>query len=211
MCNPIAPFAVQRGEGQVLKTPTGDSVTIKADTMSTNGSLTILELSIGPRAGPPLHTHLREDEVWYVLDGDFRFKTGDTILRVSTGGMAFGPRGTPHNVQNLSHTTGRLLVIASPSGLERFFEQCAALLPGPVGPAALAAVGHLTGLTSSVHRSAFPIRSLASDRDRRVRYADHRHPGGRRVSASQSSEDPRHRSTKECLVLLRATRSRPLA
>lgn len=81
--------------------------------------------------------------MWYVLDGDFRFKAGDTILRVSTGGMAFGPRGTPHNFQNLGHTTGRLLVIASPSGLERFFEQCAALLPGPAGPAALAAVGHL--------------------------------------------------------------------
>lgn len=82
MCNGIASFAVQRVEGQVLTTPTGDSVTI-------------------------------------------------------------GPRGTPHNFQNLGHTTGRLLVIASPAGLERFFEQCAAPLTGPVGPDALAAVGHL--------------------------------------------------------------------
>lgn len=142
MCSSVAPFAVQPGEGPVLETPTGDSVTVKADTTRTNGSLTILELSVGPGSGPALHTHLREDEVWYVLEGDFRFKAGDAMLRASTGGMAFGPRGTPHNFQNIGDTSGRLLIITSPSGLERFFEQSAELLPGPVGPDALAAVAH---------------------------------------------------------------------
>jgi mannose-6-phosphate isomerase-like protein (cupin superfamily) len=142
MYNSVAPFAVQPGEGQVVETPTGDSVTVKADTARTNGSLTILELSVEPGSGPALHTHLREDEVWYVLDGDFRFKAGDVMLRAATGGMAFGPRGTPHNFQNTGNTPGRLLIITSPSGVERFFEQFAALLPGPVGPDALAAVGH---------------------------------------------------------------------
>jgi quercetin dioxygenase-like cupin family protein len=68
----------------------------------TNGSLTVLELVIGPKQGPALHTHLREDELWYVLDGDFRFKTGGAMFRVSTGGMAFGPRGTPHAFQALT-------------------------------------------------------------------------------------------------------------
>ena len=142
MGNSVVPFAVRRGEGQVMETPTGDSVTVKADTARTNGSLTILELSVEPGSGPALHTHLREDEVWYVLDGDFRFKAGDLMLRASTGGMAFGPRGTPHNFQNTGSTPGRLLIITSPSGVERFFEQFAALLPGPLGPDALAAVGH---------------------------------------------------------------------
>ena len=58
---PVAPFAVQAGEG----------------------------------------TALREDELWYVIDGDFRFKAGGAMLRASTGGMAFGPRGTPHAFQNV--------------------------------------------------------------------------------------------------------------
>ncbi|MHA6780317.1 cupin domain-containing protein [Pseudonocardia saturnea] len=141
MGNSVTPFAVQPGEGQVLETPTGDSVTVKADTPRTNGSLTIVELTVGPGSGPALHRHLREDEVWYVLDGEFRFKAGDAMLRAATGGMAFGPRGTPHNFQNIGATPGRLLIITSPSGLERFFEQSAAL-PGPVGADALAAVGH---------------------------------------------------------------------
>jgi mannose-6-phosphate isomerase-like protein (cupin superfamily) len=140
--DPIAPFAVQPGEGIALETPTGDMVTIKAATRQTNGSLTVLELVIGPKQGPALHTHLREDELWYVIDGDFRFKAGDAMLRASTGGMAFGPRGMPHCFQNIGDTPGRLLVITTPSGLERFFEQFAALLPGPVRPETLTAVGH---------------------------------------------------------------------
>lgn len=141
MLNSTAPFAVQLGEGPVLETPTGDAITVKADTRSTNGSLTILELLVAPKSGPALHAHLREDEVWYVLEGDFRFKAGDALLRASTGGMAFGPRGVPHNFQNIGDTPGRLLIITSPSGVERFFEQFAAL-PGPGDAEMLAAVGH---------------------------------------------------------------------
>jgi len=136
----ISPFAIQSGEGMAIETPTGDLVTVKADTRKTNGSLTVLEFVIGPKAGPALHTHLREDELWYVIDGDFRFKAGDAILRASTGGMAFGPRGTPHCFQNIGDAPGRLLVITTPSGLERFFEQSAEL-PGPVEAGTLAAVG----------------------------------------------------------------------
>jgi mannose-6-phosphate isomerase-like protein (cupin superfamily) len=141
----VAPFAVQAGEGATLETPIGDTVTIKAATEQTNGSLTVLELVIGPKKGPALHTHVREDELWYVLDGEFRFKAGTAMLRATTGGMAFGPRGTPHAFQNVGETPGRLLVITTPSGLERFFEEFAALRPGPgdaAQAAALAAVGH---------------------------------------------------------------------
>jgi mannose-6-phosphate isomerase-like protein (cupin superfamily) len=136
-----APFAVQPGVGPVLETPTDDLITVKADTRGTNGSLTILELVVAPQSGPALHIHVREDEVWWVLEGDFRFKAGDTMLRTSTGGMVFGPRGVPHSFQNIGDTPGRLLIVTSPSGVERFFEQFAAL-PRPVDGDGLAAVGH---------------------------------------------------------------------
>jgi len=141
MTNPIAPFAVLADEGTPLETPTADSIYIKAHTGNTNGSLTAMELVISPKSGPALHTHLREDELWYVLDGDFRFKMGDELFRVSKGGLAFGPRGTPHNFQNVGETPGRLFVVTTPSGVERFFEQFAELLPGPVEPEVLSAVG----------------------------------------------------------------------
>ena len=140
MPNPVPPFAVHSGEGTAIETPTGGMCVIKAHTGNTNGALTVTEFVIPPRQGPGLHTHLREDEVWYVLEGNFRFKAGDEMLRVSTGGMAFGPRGTPHCFQNIGDTSGRLLVIATPSGVERWFEQCAELLPDRLDMEALAAI-----------------------------------------------------------------------
>lgn len=141
------PFAVKAREGRVLATPTGDQVTIKADTGATNGSMTVLEFMMGPQQGPAMHTHLREDELWYVLEGEFRFKAGDAMLQASTGGMAFGPRGVPHCFQNIGETPGRLLVVTTPSGLERFFEQGAeVLLSDPVDPDALAELGRANWL-----------------------------------------------------------------
>jgi mannose-6-phosphate isomerase-like protein (cupin superfamily) len=140
MSNPVMPFAVLSGEGKPMETPTGGSVTIKADTMNTNGSFTVLEFVQPPKTGPALHIHHREDEIWYVLEGDFRFKAGEAMFQVSKGGMAFGPRGTPHCFQNVSDTPGQLLVITAPSGAERVFEDYAALLPGPVDPEKFAAV-----------------------------------------------------------------------
>ena len=142
MSSPVPPFAVSRDEGTSLPIPFGGSVMIKTHTRNTNGSLTVLEFVHPPKAGPAFHNHLREDEVWYVLEGDYRFKVGDTVFKVSAGGMAFGPRGTPHAFQNVGEENGRLLVIATPSGMERFFEQCAELLPEALDMTALAAVMH---------------------------------------------------------------------
>ena len=147
MSTPIPPFAVQAGEGTVLETPTGDTAVIMADTKRTNGSLTMIEFVIGPKQGPALHRHHHEDELSFVLDGHFRFKAGDAMLRVSTGGLAFGPRGTPHCFQNIGTEPGRLLVVTSPSGLERFFQDFAAQSgAGAVAPEMLAEIGLAHGV-----------------------------------------------------------------
>lgn len=141
MSGPGSPFAAQFGEGRQVDTPTGDLAVVKADTARTNGSMSVLELLIAPFNGPARHTHLREDELWYVIEGEFRFKLGDAMFRVSTGGMAFGPRRVPHAFQNVGDTKGRLLVVTTPSGVERFFDQFADSPPGPVDPDRLSAIG----------------------------------------------------------------------
>lgn len=143
----IPPFAVQAYEGVVLETPIGGTAIIKAATSQTDGSLTVIELVIGPKQGPALHTHHRDHELWVVLEGTFRFKAGGAMLRASTGGMAFGPRGTPHAFQNTGDEPGRLLVVTTPSGLEGFFRDFAARLRGgAVGPETLSEVGLAHGL-----------------------------------------------------------------
>ena len=156
MPSPVPPFAVQLDEGVTLKTPTAGDVIVRADTAETNGSLTVLEFLVPANDGPAVHAHLREDELWYVIEGDFRFKAGDEMFHVSTGGMAFGPRGLPHAFQNGGTELGRLLVITTPSGLERFFEQTDKL-PRPVDPEEIAAIG----AANWVHFAGPPLGATA--------------------------------------------------
>lgn len=129
-----AAFVARSDEGTSLPTMVDGLTTIKARTADTKGSLAVLEFLHEPGAETPLHVHFREDELWYVIEGEYRCKVGREIFRLSTGGVALGPRGVPHCFQNLSETTGRMLVIWTPSGMERFFEQYAELMPGPVSP-----------------------------------------------------------------------------
>ena len=82
------------------------------------------------------------------------------MFRASTGGMAFGPRGLPHAFQNIGEALGRLLVITTPSGLERFFEQSAEL-PRPVDPEEMAAIGRANWMEFSGPPLEIPILSRA--------------------------------------------------
>lgn len=142
MSTSAGPFVVQAAEGVVLKTPTGDTAVVKAGTKQTNGALSVVELVIGPKQGPALHQHSREDELWFVLEGEFRFKAGGELFRASTGGMAFGPRGIPHGFQNVRDEPGRLLIVTTPAGVEGFFQDFAA----KANPELLAEIGLAYGV-----------------------------------------------------------------
>ena len=69
------------------------------------------------------HTHLREDEAFYVLEGEFSFLYGDRTINATAGSFVYIPKGILHTYKNLRSTTGRLLVVVTPAGLERFFEE----------------------------------------------------------------------------------------
>jgi mannose-6-phosphate isomerase-like protein (cupin superfamily) len=77
--------------------------------------------------GPPLHLHRNEDEVWYVLDGDFEMRIGEHSVPATPGSVVFGPKGVPHQYIKLSEGPGTLLEIFSPAGFERCFEEIAGL------------------------------------------------------------------------------------
>jgi len=135
MVNLLKAFVVPDGEGDVVRGPAGGPATIKARTETTNGSLSLLEVTIGSLEGPPAHVHRREDEAWYLLDGRFRFIANNQLFEATPGSFVFVPRGTIHCFQNVEDRPSRILVLFTPSGMERFFEEHATLPPGPVDPA----------------------------------------------------------------------------
>lgn len=142
MAAAVNPFVVLNGEGETMRSPVGGPATFKARAAETNGLLTALESVIPPGEGPPLHIHVREDEMYYVLGGHVMFKAADQMLDAPAGAFVFIPRGTPHCFQNTGADVAKLLVVYTPSGMERFFEQLAQLPDGPVDPTQFAALAH---------------------------------------------------------------------
>jgi mannose-6-phosphate isomerase-like protein (cupin superfamily) len=94
------------GGGRPFALPTRAFGTVKLDVTDTAGTMSAFELTIESGQGPGLHVHHREHELWYVLEGEFRFRLGDDLVHLPTGGLAFGPSGTPHTFQNIGAGTG---------------------------------------------------------------------------------------------------------
>jgi len=112
----LKPVAVHSDEGEA-RWWFGGLAVIKATAADTGGQMTIVEMTEPPGTEAPLHVHHREDEAFWVLEGDVTFEVGDTTIEAHAGDYAFGPRDIPHR-----YTVGvagcRMLFICTPGGFE---------------------------------------------------------------------------------------------
>ena len=119
----------------------GDVYRILADGKQTGGVYTPVESRILPGGGPPLHIHRREDEAFYVLEGEIAFQVGDQKISASAGTFLQAPRNIPHTYKNEGKSPVRMLVFIMPPGFENFVKEVAKPLPSfdsapaPVAPA----------------------------------------------------------------------------
>jgi quercetin dioxygenase-like cupin family protein len=146
MSDGVGPLVVGPREGATIQGPAGGPLSFKVRGEQTNGTLTVFENVIAPGDGPPLHAHANEDESWYVLDDDLRFKLDSEIRSAPAGSFVFVPRGTPHCFQNVGEQPARILVMFTPAGMERFFDRFASLPAGPVDPDAFQSIGRDVGM-----------------------------------------------------------------
>jgi mannose-6-phosphate isomerase-like protein (cupin superfamily) len=123
----------------------GALLNFKALGEETGGQFWALEGLADKHMAVPLHSHSREEEVWYVLEGEIAFTVGDRTMTAGPGSFAYIPRGVPHTFQVLSETA-RWFGFGTPAGLDRwFFEtgepaQALTLPPPPEGPPDVAAI-----------------------------------------------------------------------
>ena len=123
------------------------TILIRASAETTAGAFTLFE-EVPPLVDTPLHVHEREDELFYVLEGDHVFRVGDEDFPTAPGGLVFAPRGIPHAQRRVVPNEGRLLVLTAPAGLEGFFrELAAAQQAGTLGPDAYAGASRNYGIT----------------------------------------------------------------
>jgi quercetin dioxygenase-like cupin family protein len=123
----------------------GDILYFKITGKETQGKYLIVETLTPPNLGPPLHVHHREDENFYIIEGDYLFEVDGRQIALHAGDFAWAPRGIPHCFQNVGSTIGRMLITVEPAGIEDFFGEVAAI-PGPPDPAKIGPIGVKYGL-----------------------------------------------------------------
>jgi quercetin dioxygenase-like cupin family protein len=109
-------LAVSGGEGEA-RWWFGALAVIKATAADTGGHLAIVDVTEPPGAEAPLHVHHREDEAFWVLEGDVTFEVGGMTFDATAGDFAFGPRDIPHRYV-VGDAGCRLLFILTPAGFE---------------------------------------------------------------------------------------------
>jgi quercetin 2,3-dioxygenase len=94
---------------------------LKVSGRDTGGALAMFEYVGRQKAGPSLHLHFGQDEIFYVVEGEFLFKVGDAEFTARPGDTVFGPRNVPHSWLQLTDA-GKLVYQVQPAGtLEQFF------------------------------------------------------------------------------------------
>ena len=130
-------FKVPAGEGRVhghihLQGVNANILDLKVSGHDTAGGMAIFEqTSLSPGRGTPLHVHYLQDEVFYVLEGEYYFQVGDEKFRLKAGDSIFMPRKVTHAWTQVTEK-GKMTVIFQPAGkMEEFFVALAALKQEP--------------------------------------------------------------------------------
>ena len=113
-------IVVPTNEGRKLWV--GDGVyTLIAEGDATDGQYALVELSVTPGTGTPLHIHHAEDEMFYILEGEVSFWADGEKTVATPGAFVHIPKGLVHGWRN-DHTTQALFLnYVTPAGFEQFF------------------------------------------------------------------------------------------
>jgi quercetin dioxygenase-like cupin family protein len=111
------------GEGLRLQSGPGRDLIFKVTGEDTGGAFDYFIVEVAPKSGPPLHVHHKQEETIHVLKGQYKIRIGDQIYRVDEGGFAYLPSKVPHAFLNLTDAPGEIIVVYTPGGGHKFYEE----------------------------------------------------------------------------------------
>lgn len=114
------PTLKKPGEGRTIGV-VGDVYRFLATGEDTVGRYALFEALVPPGGGPPSHVHSREEEGFYVLEGEITFTINGERVVATAGMFANMPVGTPHSFKNESSQSAKMLISLAPAGLEKMF------------------------------------------------------------------------------------------
>lgn len=129
--DPKKAFVVRNGESRFFGKNTtassnyGRCIISSVDTQNQLYIAGASKNSNNKKGGPALHIHHQDDEIFYVVSGEFLFQLENEIILGKAGDTIFAPRGVAHTFANpIDNNPGQLLTIHQPisSSLEKFYE-----------------------------------------------------------------------------------------
>jgi quercetin dioxygenase-like cupin family protein len=111
------------GEGLRLQSGPGRDLIFKVTGEDTGGAFDYFIVEVAPHGGPPLHVHHNQEEAIHVLKGRYKIRIGDEIFYSQEGGFAYLPSRVPHAFLNLTDEPGEIVVVYTPGGGHKFYEE----------------------------------------------------------------------------------------
>jgi quercetin 2,3-dioxygenase len=96
---------------------------VKVSARDTGGQFSVFEYEGFTKMGPDMHVHLKQDETFYILEGEYLFQVGEEKHTLKAGDTIFLPRNIPHTWLQLTDK-GKLMYMLQPAGkMEEFFKK----------------------------------------------------------------------------------------
>jgi len=111
------------GDGLRLQSGPGRDLIFKVTGEDTGGAFDYFIVEVAPKGGPPLHVHHKQEETIHVLKGEYKIRVGDDIFYLQEGGFAYLPSNIPHTFLNLTDAPGEIIVVYTPGGGHKFYEE----------------------------------------------------------------------------------------
>ncbi|MGZ3814935.1 MAG: cupin domain-containing protein [Mucilaginibacter sp.] len=110
-------------EGLKLQSGPGRDLIFKVTGEDTGGAFDYFIVEVAPKGGPPLHVHHKQEETLHILKGQYKIRIGDEIFYCKEGDFAYLPSKVPHTFLNLTDEPGEVIVVYTPGGGHKFYEE----------------------------------------------------------------------------------------
>ena len=149
MASNISDYVVLgEAEGLRLQSGPGRDLIFKVTGEDTGGAFDYFIVQVAPHGGPPLHVHHFQEETIHVLKGRYKIRIGEENFIVNEGGFAYLPSKVPHAFLNLTDEPGEIIVVYTPGGGHKFYEELGPLSrSGTASRQEIAAVFEKHGMT----------------------------------------------------------------
>ena len=117
----------------------GHLMSILISSKDTNGAYSLIHGYEIKGLEPPPHVHTKEDESFYILDGEINYTVDEEVFNARRGDWIFLPRNVQHSFQ-VQSDQAEVIIQLSPGGFEEYFKEMSdpakALIipPRPQGP-----------------------------------------------------------------------------